>query len=384
MDGSKHLADVKGIIPTADQMKVEAYNTSEDIAVEINGFDFRFQTGLPLVLNQVKLSVPAGTRTLLIGANGAGKSSMLRIIAGRHFHNPNKVRVLGRPAFHDTSLAKDVAHLGERWGYENFGDVSVKDLVSSLDEPDPARVQMLMEVLEVEWEWKIYRLSDGQRRRVQLLLGLARKNKVLLLDEVTTDLDLVARQNLLQFLKEESEERGVTIIYATHIFDGLDDWATDLVYISGGHIKLTSKLNELEELNALKANKTQAPLFRMVEGWLRAEFVTRQEARRNRPPDAEDDEIATYGQAERTVNTGFSRGCMVPVPNFNASSATAEAERYAKMTPAEKERFDWQLQHNGTATVATGEGGGCFTASMPSFGGTRLGFNKTNPLPAAQ
>ena len=85
------------------------------------------------------------SRTLLIGANGAGKSSLvqfskvsaimvilqkqysreltfsefrqLRILAGRHFHSPSKVQILGRPAFHDTSLGRVVAHLGERWGY---------------------------------------------------------------------------------------------------------------------------------------------------------------------------------------------------------------------------------------------------------------------------
>jgi ABC-type phosphonate transport system ATPase subunit len=125
---------------------------------------------------------------------------------------------------------------------------------------------MLMELLEVEWDWCIYRLSDGQRRRVQLLLGLAKKKELLLLDEVTTDLDVVARQNLLNFLKEESEQVfrmsrvcvrgrsgfrvvpgcasllhvclrmsvcahvsacvslcGVTLIYGTHIFEGYEN-----------------------------------------------------------------------------------------------------------------------------------------------------------------
>ena len=146
------------------------------------------------------------SRTLLIGANGAGKSSMLRILAGRHFHNPSKCQILGRPAFHDTSLGRAVALLGERWGYEAMGDVTVKKLVGGIEDPDWERIDKLMDVLEVEWDWCIYRLSDGQRRRVQLLLGLAKKKELLLLDEVTTDLDVVARQNLLNFLKEESEE----------------------------------------------------------------------------------------------------------------------------------------------------------------------------------
>jgi hypothetical protein len=53
--------------------------------------------------------------------------------------------------------------------------------------------------------------------------------QVLLLDEITVDLDVLARANLLTYLKKECEERGATIIYATHIFDGLDDWPTHLV-----------------------------------------------------------------------------------------------------------------------------------------------------------
>jgi len=379
MDGIGHLAKIEGKILTEEEMQVESGNTSDDIAVELSDFDFRFQTGLPLVLNGVNLRVPTGTRTLLIGANGAGKSSMLRVIAGRHFHSPSKVRVLGRPAFHDTSLSGEVAHLGERWGYENFGDVSVKELVASVEGADAKRVEMLMEVLEVEWDWKIYRLSDGQRRRVQLLLGLARFNRVLLLDEVTTDLDLVARQNLLQFLKEESDLRGVTIIYATHIFDGLDQWATDVVYLTGGQVKVNQKLNEVDELIQLKAKNTPAPLFRMVEAWLRAEFEERQRQRKLNPS-AKTSDMEGYGDAERTMFTGFVRGSVVPTPNLNANDTTEEREaaRLAAMTPAQRERHQWQLAHSGTATVTNDNmEEGCFSAG-------RLGFNKTNPLPVAK
>lgn len=53
--------------------------------------------------------------------------------------------------------------------------------------------------------------------------------QVLLLDEITVDLDVLARADLLTFLVSECEERGATIVYATHIFDGLDKWATHIV-----------------------------------------------------------------------------------------------------------------------------------------------------------
>jgi CCR4-NOT complex subunit CAF16 len=248
--------------------------------VQIANLDFRFDSYLPFVLKDVSMNVKRGSRVLLIGANGAGKSSLLRILAGRHFHSPSKCQILGRPAFHDTTLGRVVAHLGERWGYTTFaasacsvsachgsydglGDVSVEQLLNALENPDWARIDILLDVLEVEWDWRINRLSDGQRRRVQIVLGLARKSELLLLDEVTTDLDVVARQNLLNFLKEESEVRGVTLIYATHIFDGLEHWATDVVFLTNGSIKLNSPIDHLEELNVLRMNKVPAPLFRL-------------------------------------------------------------------------------------------------------------------------
>ncbi|PWA96125.1 ABC transporter I family member 21 [Artemisia annua] len=61
--------------------------------------------------------------------------------------------------------------------------------------------------------------------------------EVLSLDEVTVDVDVFARMDLLEFFKEECEQRGCTIVYATHIFDGLESWATDLAYIQDGELK---------------------------------------------------------------------------------------------------------------------------------------------------
>mmetsp|Transcript_2947 Transcript_2947/g.8178 ORF Transcript_2947/g.8178 Transcript_2947/m.8178 type:complete len:376 (+) Transcript_2947:1596-2723(+) len=368
------------------------------LAIEVKNLDFRFETSLPLVLKDVSVELAQGSRTLLIGANGAGKSSLLRILGGRHFHAPQKVRVLGRPAFHDTSLAGEVAHLGERWGYESHGDVSVSELIRSIEGSDAARCAELMEVLEVEPDWRIYRLSDGQRRRVQLLLGLSRFNKVLLLDEVTTDLDLVARQNLLKFLRDESELRGVTIVYATHIFDGrahlcypaincnplragLEQWATDLVYIRNGRVQVRDQLSRLPELQALRQAGEPAPLFRLVEAWLRSEF---EERRRERAAEVQRRKAAGQGESdwveqERTLYTGLSRGALIPAPVLPGTDGSAPQIEPKELTPAQRERIQWQNEHNATATVCTVDGG-AFTADLPKFSGTRFGFNKTNPM----
>lgn len=78
---------------------------------------------------------------------------------------------------------------------------------------DPARRAKLMEVLDINPDWRMHTVSDGQRRRVQICLGLLKPFDVLLLDEITVDLDVLGRADLMQFLKEECEQRGATIIY---------------------------------------------------------------------------------------------------------------------------------------------------------------------------
>jgi CCR4-NOT complex subunit CAF16 len=115
----------------------------------------------------------------------------------------------------------------------------------------------------------MHRISAGQRRRVQILLGLVTPSRLLLLDEITTDLDLLARVELLEFLREESETRGTTILYATHIFDVLEDWATHIALVEDGRLARFSALADLPELQALAEKKSRAPLYRVVEKWLR-------------------------------------------------------------------------------------------------------------------
>jgi CCR4-NOT complex subunit CAF16 len=64
--------------------------------------------------------------------------------------------------------------------------------------------------------------------------------QVLLLDEITVDLDVLGRADLMRFLVEECEQRGATIIYATHIFDGLEFWPTHVAYVARGERPHTS------------------------------------------------------------------------------------------------------------------------------------------------
>jgi CCR4-NOT complex subunit CAF16 len=237
---------------------------------------FRYRGGSHWVLDGVDLAIERGSRCLVIGANGAGKTTLLRILAGKHMVAPEVVRVLGSSAFHDTELAGRVEFLGANFPFTV--DLTVREVVDHQIGIDAARMAYLIEVLDIDPGWHMHAVSDGQRRRVQLLLGLMRPRDVLFLDEATTDLDLLARSELLGFLRRESEQRGATVLYATHIFDALDEWATHLVYLVAGRVKVASRLDELAELREMEGRRS-SPLFHLIEDWLRRDDPRRGGAR---------------------------------------------------------------------------------------------------------
>ena len=236
-------------------------------AIEIHDLHYRYAPELPEALAGVDLSVGAGQRCLLIGANGAGKTTLLHVLAGHKMVPHETVRVLGRAAFHDVSLAREVVFLGGIFPFTV--DVHARAVVDGVPDQDPALRARLVELLGVDLDWSMQRISDGQRRRVQILVGLLRRPRLLLLDEVTTDLDVIARQDLLAYLREITELQGTTIVYATHIFDTLDEWATHLAYLVGGRIAVSAPLSEVADLQALREGGSSSPLLRMVDCWLR-------------------------------------------------------------------------------------------------------------------
>ena len=236
-----------------------------------------------LQLAGVTMELPVGARCMLVGANGAGKTTLMSVIGGKHKVDQEAVRVLGRPAFEDTTLASELALLTGNWTHTvsfvghnvPYQAMEVSRLIeSSSVGVDPARVTKLVKLLEVDQSWNLTTVSDGQRRRVQILCKLIKPFKILLLDEITTDLDLLARNDLLEWLREESVERGVTILYCTHIFDGLDGWASHISYVQKGSLVFSKPILQLAdalEVPPQQRSRGWGTLFCAVQRWLLSE-----------------------------------------------------------------------------------------------------------------
>ncbi|KAL2490356.1 ABC transporter I family member 20 [Abeliophyllum distichum] len=258
--------------------------------VQINNLKFTYPgidghppPGSAPLIDDFSLTLNSGDRCLLVGSNGAGKTTILKILGGKHMVEPDMVKVLGRSAFHDTALtvSGDLCYLGGEWrrevAFAGFEvaiqmDVSAEKMIYGVAGVDPQRRDELIKVLDVDLSWRMHKVSDGQRRRVQICMGLLKPFKVLLLDEITVDLDVLARADLLKFLKKECDERGATIVYATHIFDGLEDWPSHIVYVAHGKLQFAMPMDKVKESSSMS-------LMRTVESWLRKE---RDEERKRR------------------------------------------------------------------------------------------------------
>ena len=111
-------------------------------------------------------------------------------------------------------------------------DIKVKEMSKHLKKLYPERKKNLLQVLDIDEEWKLNCISEGQRKRVQLYLNLIKPFDICLLDEITVNLDILVKYKLFNYLKKECINNNSCVIYVTHIFDGLDDWYDSLIYVS--------------------------------------------------------------------------------------------------------------------------------------------------------
>lgn len=169
-----------------------------------------------------------------------------------------------------TSGLEGVTYLGLEWVLNPIvrTDIDVPTLLASVGgDYYTERRDELVHVLDVDPAWRMHAVSDGERRRVQLAMGLLRPWRVLLLDEITVDLDLLSRSDFLAFLKRETESRPCTIVYATHILDNLAHWPTHLVHMHIGRVKEWGQVEKFNVEGLRKSGNSQ--LGELVLEWLK-------------------------------------------------------------------------------------------------------------------
>ncbi|KAI5803145.1 P-loop containing nucleoside triphosphate hydrolase protein [Geopyxis carbonaria] len=252
-------------------------STTPAPSIDISHLSYNFPDG-SCALKDVSMHLPPSSRTLLIGANGAGKTTLLRLMSGKRLSPPGSVSIGGVDPF--THGLEGVTYLGMEWVLSPIvrTDMPVTELLASVGgDAYPERRDQLVRILDIDTAWRMHAVSDGERRRVQLAMGLLRPWSVLLLDEVTVDLDVLARSRFLQFLKEETEARGCTVVYATHILESAGEWATHVARVVLGGVRMVGEVQDVLKGEMVKRGRgeTKVGLLEVVIEWLEQDLIER-------------------------------------------------------------------------------------------------------------
>jgi len=206
-------------------------------------------------LQGCSVTIPAGSVTALVGGNGAGKTTLLGLLAGLRRASAGELSVLGEPVVagraSPTQLA-GVSFLAQ--DKPLYGHLSVADMMRFGAVMNPGwDAEYAVARHRLPAKRKVSTLSGGQRTQLALTLALAKRPRLLVLDEPLAELDPLARKDVLGELMAEVAERGTTVLLSSHILGELAQVCDRLILLRDGEVSLCGAVDEIVEQHTLLA-----------------------------------------------------------------------------------------------------------------------------------
>ena len=214
-------------------------------------------------LQQLDLDVPEHAVVGLVGPNGAGKSTLLHLVAGLIDPTEGSVSVLGGTPG-STAVLPDVAFVAQDSPLPKRARVrEIASIAAGMNVRwDQAVVDDRLAELRIDESHRAGELSGGQRAQFALALALAKRPKLLLLDEPVASLDPLARRGFLQSLMAAVADGGVTVVFSTHLIDDLQRTCDHLVVLGQGSLLLSGSIDEIVQGHAVLVGPPDRPLPR--------------------------------------------------------------------------------------------------------------------------
>ncbi|WP_340679825.1 ABC transporter ATP-binding protein [Paraglaciecola sp.] len=216
----------------------------------IETYQLTKQYGKKTAVNQLDLSIKTGGIHAFVGSNGAGKSSLFRILLGVTSPTTGNAKVLGQDCQNlNTELRGKVGYVNEEHTLPNWMVVEKvvamqKHLYANWNDTIYQRV---IGYFDVDPKQKVSALSRGERAGFNLSMALAQSPELLILDEPTLGLDVVAKQSFLEALMFTETENESTIIYCSHQMEEVERVADNLIILEKGRLKNNSAPDEFVE-----------------------------------------------------------------------------------------------------------------------------------------
>jgi ABC-2 type transport system ATP-binding protein len=185
--------------------------------------------GKKIALNDVSFSIEEGSFSVLLGLNGAGKSTIFSLITRLQNLQKGEIDINGYPiknyskalkdigiVFQEPTLDLDLTVKQNLYYYGSLKGLSFKQTLKSIDS------QIIKLELEEILDTQVRKLNGGHRRRVEILRALINKPKLLLLDEPTVGLDVKSRFDILNYVRNLVKQDSISVLWITHLFDEVD------------------------------------------------------------------------------------------------------------------------------------------------------------------
>lgn len=226
----------------------EPFPSAAPPIVEIRRVNRRF--GEKTALDDISLTVPRGGVFGLIGGNGAGKTTLIKHILGMLKAQSGSVQVFGLdPVQNPVGTLGRIGYLSEDRDLPNW--MRVRELMSYTQaffpNWDEAYAEELREAFDLDGNARIKNLSRGQRARAGLLIALAHRPELLVLDEPSSGLDPVVRRDILGAIIRTIADEGRTVLFSSHLLDEVERVADRVAIIHQGRILLTAPMDEIKE-----------------------------------------------------------------------------------------------------------------------------------------
>jgi ABC-2 type transport system ATP-binding protein len=199
-------------------------------------------------LRHCSIRLPAGRIAALVGPNGAGKTTLLHLALGLLHPTEGNVNLFGWSPIRDPDLV--LAHVGfvaqDTPLYDSFSVADMLQLGRRLNRRwEQAAAEARLRQLGIRLGHRVGQLSGGHRAQVALVLALAKKPDLLLLDEPFARLDPLARMEFLQALMDAAAEESVTMVLSSHLVGELERTCDYLMLLSGGRLQLSGDIGKL-------------------------------------------------------------------------------------------------------------------------------------------
>ncbi len=259
--------------------------------IEASGVSKRY--GASWALRECSLAIPAGHVAALVGPNGAGKSTLLNLAVGLAAPSAGSITVLdgqlpGSPAALDgiAFVAQDTPL------YKNLSVADMLHLTRNLNRRfDQTRAEARLGDLGIPLRRKSGKLSGGQQAQLALTLALARRPRLLLLDEPMAMLDPLARHDFMATVLTAVADDGVSVVLSSHVLAELARVADYLIMLSQGRVQVAGEVDELlaghcmlTGPTAMADTYTERPVVHVRRGETQAHLLVRAAADDPVPP----------------------------------------------------------------------------------------------------